>query len=242
VENAKRLSKFMGHVNSNLAREVGRLRRWREKLWGRRYQGICVSDEEQCQVARLVYFLSHGCKEGLVAEPGQWPGVNSVAALTRGEALKGRWYDRTKEYEARRAGRDPSRWEFATSYTLELEPLPCWAHLPEEEYRRRVQELVDRITEETAARHQAEGTEPAGPRWVRRQKPHERPAKLKRSPAPLVHAASKATRRRFRNAYAWFVLEYRRAAARLAAGEVGVAFPAGSFPPSLPYVASARPG
>jgi putative transposase len=242
VESAKRLSKFMGYVNSNLAREVGRLRRWREKLWGRRYQGICISEEEQSQVARLAYVLSHGCKESLVAEPGQWPGVHSVAALTCGEALKGRWYDRTKEYEARRAGKEPSRWEFATSYTLELDPLPCWAQLPEEDYRRQVQELVDRIVEETAARHRAEGTEPVGARWVRRQRPHHLPAKLKRSPAPLVHAASKDARRKFRNAYAWFVLEYRRAAARLAAGKVDVAFPQGSFPPPLPYVAEPRPG
>jgi hypothetical protein len=73
----------MGYVNSSPARAVGRLRRWREKLWGRRYQGIYVTQEEPSQVARLAHLSSHGRKEGLVAEPGQWPGVNSVAALTR---------------------------------------------------------------------------------------------------------------------------------------------------------------
>jgi len=33
----------MGYVNSNLAWEVGRLAKWREKIWSRRYQAIPVS-------------------------------------------------------------------------------------------------------------------------------------------------------------------------------------------------------
>src|SRR4026209_611750 len=43
--NAKQLSDFECLVNSRLAREVGRLHKWRDKVWARRFQPIPVSDE-----------------------------------------------------------------------------------------------------------------------------------------------------------------------------------------------------
>ncbi|MGZ7244461.1 transposase, partial [Streptococcus pyogenes] len=46
VDDAQQLSKFMAYVNGNLAREAGRLHRWKDKFWARRYQGIVVSQEE----------------------------------------------------------------------------------------------------------------------------------------------------------------------------------------------------
>ena len=74
VETAKQLTDFMTYLNSNTGREVARLTGWKEKVWGRRYQAIPVSEEEEAQVARLVYILSHGCKENLVACLRDWPG------------------------------------------------------------------------------------------------------------------------------------------------------------------------
>ena len=56
------MAQFMGHFNSNLAREAGRLAHWREKFWGRRYQAIPISEEEAAQSERLRYILAHGCK------------------------------------------------------------------------------------------------------------------------------------------------------------------------------------
>ena len=53
VEDALQLSRFMGYVNSNLAREIGRLTKCREKIWSRRYQAILVSPEEGAQLERL---------------------------------------------------------------------------------------------------------------------------------------------------------------------------------------------
>jgi REP element-mobilizing transposase RayT len=67
VKSAKRLAEFAGYLNSNLAREVGRLTGWTGKVWGKRYQAIPISDEEEAQVARLKYVLSHGVKENLEA-------------------------------------------------------------------------------------------------------------------------------------------------------------------------------
>jgi REP element-mobilizing transposase RayT len=88
VESALDLSRFMNHVNSNLAREAGRLADWREKFWGRRYEAIVISQEEAAQIERLKYVLSHGCKEGFVERPEDWPGVHAARALAEGLSLE----------------------------------------------------------------------------------------------------------------------------------------------------------
>jgi hypothetical protein len=142
----------MGHFNSNLAREAGRLVRWREKFWGRRYQAIPISEEEAAQVERLRYVPAHGCKEGLVELLRDWPGVSAVRALLDEEPLSGYWFDRTREHQARRRGLAFERLELATPCTVNLEPLPCWAHLSAEEYRGRIAELVADVEGQAALR------------------------------------------------------------------------------------------
>ena len=92
----QQLARAMCFINSNLARELGRLHGFREKFWGRRYRAIPVSGEAAAQVARLRYLLAHGCKEGFVLTPGDWPGVQCVKALLEGQPLLGLWFDRTR--------------------------------------------------------------------------------------------------------------------------------------------------
>jgi hypothetical protein len=38
---------FMCYFNSNLAKEIARRTGWKDKVWGRRYQAIVISDEEE---------------------------------------------------------------------------------------------------------------------------------------------------------------------------------------------------
>jgi len=57
---------------------------WKEKVWGRRYQAIVISAEEEVQVARLRYCLSHGVKENLVSKVEEWPGVHCAVPLMIG--------------------------------------------------------------------------------------------------------------------------------------------------------------
>ena len=182
-------SSFMTYVNSNLAREAGRLADWREKFWSRRYEAILVTEEERSQIERLKYLLSQGCKEGLVARPQDWPGVHAVRALLGEEELEGLWFDRTQEYAARHRGQAFERLQYATLERLELAPLPAWRNLRPEIYRQRVAELVAEIVAEVAADREASGA-PLRPLVVQAQNPHDRPAKMKKSPAPFCHAAS----------------------------------------------------
>ncbi|MFA6033581.1 MAG: transposase, partial [Myxococcota bacterium] len=96
-ETSSLLSRFMCHINSNIAREAGRLCSWRDKFWGRRFSAIPILDDESL-INRARYLISHGCKEGLVARPGDWPGINCIAALTKGIPLIGRWINRSLMY------------------------------------------------------------------------------------------------------------------------------------------------
>ena len=132
VDDARQLAIFMNYFLSKVAREIGRLTGWREKIFGRRYQAIQISDEPEAQIARLRYVLSHGCKENLVERLQEWPGVHCVEALTTGKALEGWWFDRTQEYLARRRGETFGTYQYATRESFELAPLPCWKHLPPE--------------------------------------------------------------------------------------------------------------
>ena len=236
VENTRQMARFMNYVNSNLAREAGRLHQWNEKFWGRRYQAIVVSEEEVAQVNRLRYLLSHGCKEGLVSRPEDWPGAQCVEALLSGKELEGLWFDRTRECAARIGGDRPVRLRFVTQETVLLSPLPCWKHLSEDSYRKHIQSLVKEIVTETAMHHERNGTRPLGARAISEQHPKDRPAKLKKALAPSFHAATRKARGELEEAYRWFLRSYRRAARLLAAGDRRARFPEGSFPPPLPFV------
>ncbi len=237
VEDAHQLCCFMRYVNSNLARKVGSLVGWRDKIWSRRYQAIVISSEEAAQAARLRYVLSHGVKENLVEKVDQWPGVHCAQSLLTGEPAVGTWFDQTQEYAARRRGEKFDRMKYATREILVLSPLPCWKHLSAEIRRQLVVEMIADIESEAALRRQRSGSQVMGASKVRGQNPFDRPARPKKSPAPLFHAASKLVRQELWAAYAWFAAAFREASAKFRAGNRLARFPAGSFPPALPFVA-----
>ncbi len=231
-ESPQQLARFMEYVAGNIAREVGRLHDWREKLWSRRYRSILVSHEEAAQVARLAYILGHGVKEGLVERPQQWPGVHCAHTLLTGAALEGTWFDRTAEYDARRRGEPVGSGDFATSERVVFSPLPCWSMADTGIYRERVAAIVRRIVED--GRQQRGGRAVLGKRAILAQDPHDRPLHSDRSPAPAVHAASKEIRVMLRAAYWRFADAFKEAAQRLRSGDRLVRFPPGAFPPPIP--------
>ncbi len=235
VPDAKRLASFMNYLNSNLAREAGRLLRWREKFWGRRYQAILVSGEEEAQLGRLRYLLAHGVKEGLVGSPLDWPGAHCARALLDGEPLRGRWIDRTLEQASLRRRRPLPREVFESIETLRLVPLPCWQHLSEPVRRSHLRALVEAIEREGRSRAESTRQPPLGSEAVLHQDPRHEPQRLAKGPAPLAHAASRAARDTLRQAYRDFLDAYRRAAQRLRAGALDALFPDGAFPPALPF-------
>ncbi len=236
ADDAKQVADFMQYLGSNLAREVNRLTDWAGPVFQHRYSMITVTDEEAAQIERLKYLLAQGCKEHLVERVRDWPGVHSVGALVDGTPLVGHWVDRSREYIARRCRKGPDEQSFRTEETVALSPVPCWRHLSAEGYRDRVARLVDEIEEEAAAERRLAGRTAMGRRAVLAQHPHHRPELVARLPAPLVHAASRAARIAFHDAYAWFTAAFRKAAERIRQGDRSACFPPGSFPPGLPFV------
>ena len=234
AENAQQLAEFMEYFDGNLAREAGRASAWSGKFWGRRYHSAVVSNDDQSQLDRLRYIISNGCKEGLVASPMDWPGVSSTFALLDGSMiLRGMWFDRTRQYRARNAGLQQV---FGEEEEVRLSALPSLAHLDHEEFQRTIRSVVEQIEHETVQMHRANGTKPAGPKWVMRQKPHRVPKAMKRSPAKKFLAAFRHSIAELRAAYREFVARYREASLRLRSGDRMVAFPPGCFPPRLPFV------
>ena len=231
------LTAFMGYLNGNLARELGRLHRWEEKFWGRRYRDIPVSTEEGKQVERLDYILEQACKEGLIASPRDWPGVTCANALLSGIPDRGLWHDRTGEFEARRRGRELAQGEFHSEETVGITPLPCWQNLNDQAYRDLIRERVEAIEDRTRQRHRLAGTRPIGRRAILRARPHHRPEPIKRSPAPRFHCDNKAIRQALWYAYRLFVDAYREAIERFRSGERTVTFPEGSYLPPIPVQA-----
>ncbi|HEY3568204.1 MAG TPA: transposase [Thermoanaerobaculia bacterium] len=238
VDDAKEVADFMRDLQSKLAREVNRLTGWRGPVFERRYDMTVVTDEEAAQVERLKYVLSNGVKENLVERVCQWPGVHSAEALIHGTPLEGHWFDRTRQYAARNQGEELSREEYVFAESVVLSPIPCWAHLPADLYSKRVRSLVEKIEEEAVLARQQSGARVLGVKAILAQDPQARPTSIARSPAPLVHAATKAARKMFYEIYAEFVSAFRVAAEALRQGRRDVAFPAGSFPPALPFVPS----
>jgi REP element-mobilizing transposase RayT len=241
VTDARQLADFMGYLASNLAREIARHTGWTDKIWARRYQAIIISDEEAAQAARLSYLLSHGCKEGLVEQVRDWPGVHCVHALLDGTQAQGSWFDRTKEYGARQRGEEISPRRFATTETVTLSSLPCWQHLAPEVVQQKIRAMVEDI-EATAARLRSETqTTFLGPDAVQAQKHESRPARPKKSYAPLFHAFSRRLRRELYDAYHLFLAAFQDASEKLRSGDRNAKFPIGSFPPGLPFVTELPP-
>lgn len=200
-----------------------------------------MSEEEAAQVGRLRYLLAHGPKEHLVERAIDWPGVHSVRAILEDEPLKGYWFSRKDEYAARKQRKVFDRLAYATEETVVLSPLPCWEHLSPDQYRERVAALVEEVEAEARAVRREKGIPVLGARAVLQQRPHDEPARTKKSPAPRFHAASKAARNNLKEAYGLFVAAFRDAAEDLKAGNRQASFPIGSFPPGLPFVRALPP-
>jgi len=237
VDDAQQSADFMRNFKSKLALETNRFTGWRGTVFECRYKMTAVTDEEKAQVAIFKYVLAQSVKEQLVERLEDWPGVHSIQALLDGASLTGHWFDRSQEHAARCRGEKYGEFRYATTETVILSPIPCWAHLSAEAYRRRVASLKEDIETEAAVGREKTGTEVLGVKAILAQDPLYRPEKLARSPAPLVHAATKAARKAFHEAYSWFVGVFRDAAEKLRRGNRGAPFPAGSFPPALPFVA-----
>lgn len=211
TNNLDALAQCKSHLFGNLSKEVGHLHNWPQRIFDRRSRTIPIAPDALDD--RLMYCAAHGYKEGLTRR-GQWPGVDWNAAATEGTDLQGTWIDRTAFYHAirghqRRKGksRKPKISEFTTAKTLQLHPPPGWEDLCALARRARWTALV----EAAHKMHPPKRTPPLGVAAILKTKPHTRPEKTKRSPAPLIHTKDAVVRRAWIKKYREFVKSYREA-------------------------------
>ncbi len=242
AEHGLQMSRFQGHFNGNVAREMGRLHSHPEKLWGRRYRPMAVSDDRESQRARLKYVLSQAVKDGLVARVLDWPGPNAAKALLDDSPLVGYWFDRTKEYYARRKRIQFEKYDFATRYEIGLKRMPAYLNDSPEEYRGMIAELIEEIEQEAAAKRG--GRSVVGVEAILRQDPCTpivAGKKGKKSPAPMLFYSKRPELREgMASDYQDFLDEYLLGSARMVeAAERGyhldprLCLPTGSQPPML---------
>ncbi len=240
IENALQMSRFQGHLNSNIAREIGNLHGWKDRFWARPYRKMDIGDERADQRARLKYCLAQAVQAGLVESPLDWPAPTAAQALLYDEPVVGYWFNRTKEYNARRSEIDFAKYDYATRYEIALQPLPAFQDDSPEEYQTMVAEVLAEIEEEAAA---SRGGRPVlGADAVQAQDPCQRlPSPRKKSPAPALFFSKQPEVRKamvddyedFRNQYmvgSQRLIEAAERGYRLDPSEV---LPNGSFPPAV---------
>jgi len=210
----------------NLSIELGHIRDWKGPSWQRRYRAIPITSPESI-LERFRYLLANGCKEGLVCRPEDWPGLNSIDALSTGKPVEGIWIDRTAMYRELR--RNPHKRlhedDFATPTSFELSPLPMWSGLPKLEQQDLARQIIGDIAAEHNRPRRARRTMAQNLQKDLKRDPHTRPQRIANSPAPLCHAHDAESRRRYLTMYREFVAAYRTARERLCANLDRMGFP-----------------
>ena len=231
----EQMARFMGHLKANLSKEINRLHGRRGPMYPGRYSHVVVTGEPEVQISRWLYLARQGTKEGLVASPHDWPGIQSAGTHVKADSLRGVWIDRTEFHARKKRGEQVEVTDVAEIEELRLQPLPAFAHWSRSKIRRELGKLVRQIERDTAAHHRLAGTSPLGAARVRLRDPEERAQNPKRSPRPRVHAYRSSERRKWIEAQRQFTLSYRAAAGRLAAGDREAEFPPNCYPPGLPF-------
>ncbi len=225
------ISDFMGYIEANIAKEVGRHIGWRGHFWERRFSAEPILDDAALE-RRLAYIFAHEVKECLVDRAADWPGLTCIPELCHAQRRLFPWYDRTAQYWARVRGKKSDEALFVTRYPLVLAPFPAWKGLTTEEQGQRSRAILEQAELEAA---KARADRPSlGATAVMAQDPHSKPTATKRSPRPPCHASTATARRAFRGLYRAFVAAYREASALFRAGRVDVEFPEHCYRPRLP--------
>jgi hypothetical protein len=153
--------------------------------------------------------------------------------------MNGVWFNRTKEYYARRKGLTVEKYDFATRYAINPQQLPAFVDDTPEAYRQMVADILGEIEEDAADKRK--GRRVLGVDRILAQDPCQPMGKPKKSPVPaLFKGKGPGVAEGMRNKYKDFVDDYNLASGKmLDAALQGYSldprryFPDGSFPPSV---------
>ncbi|MBI4613142.1 MAG: transposase [Planctomycetes bacterium] len=198
-------------------------------VFPRRYSAEPILDDDAL-VDKIVYVLTNPAKSHLVETVDDWPGFSSAPEALKNQKRTFRIFHRSRWHKAG-CPKDKSR--FMEDLSLAIAAPPCWRSLSAKERARRLRELVQAREEEFRKARKAAGIRVLGVRAILAARRTDRPRHINTSPRPLCHASTKALWMEYRDARQRFVYLYRIASQKYRAGERGVEFPEGSFPPWL---------
>jgi REP element-mobilizing transposase RayT len=239
-DDPKTFIRFLGHFHAAVARLVNdRLRRV-GPVWANRPHAVPILDEPEAQVRRLRYVLGQGVRAGVAAHPLEWKGASSTGWLLSGSEPRGRHLDRTARALCNRNLHEKlAEAEFVQSLAPELTVLPCFAHLPQDQWRLHVSAIADEIAVEAVDCLAPDTCRAPGDGAVSKSPPpkRKRPARV-HAAGPASAMAYRAARKEFDRACADARLQQVAAAQRAALGKRAayVVFPHWAFPPAPPWV------
>jgi len=226
------LARFMGHLQGNIAREIGREVDWHGKFWHRRYSAEAIVDDASF-VGRLGYIFAHGVKEGLVNESKDWPGLTCIPEITRGQRRLFPWVNRSLMYRTQEKGKACTENDASQRYKIKLATPPVWQALADDEKLKTATHILQ--ASESHARQNREGKGCLGATQVKAQNPHRRTKRLMRSPRPICHAATPQARKDYTQTYRSFSSAYQLASLLFREGLFDTAFPKYSYRPPPRY-------
>jgi putative transposase len=217
-DRAGRYPEFIEHVHKLVARSQNALRgRW-ENLWSSEQTCVVKLVGREAVMDKLVYTATNPVADHLVERAHQWPGVNGLAALLSGRAIRA-----TRPLHFFRAdGAMPEAVELALTLPPELGPAD--AVLAE------LRERVRMVEVESAAQRYRTGARVLGRRAVLAQSWRDRPASVepRRNLRPGVASRSKWARIEALLRNRLFAIEYGSARERWRDGAATV-FPPGTY-------------
>src|SRR5262249_35406057 len=155
--------------------------------------------------------------------------ISSLPLLLDGRSMRFSWFNWTRRASgnSRRARRGLLDVRWAEREELRLTPLPSPSLQSPQALRAFLRRAVRAIEEEGSRQHPTV----LGSAGVLRQRPHDRPARSKRSPRPLCHTSILELREGFRERYRGFVERYRQASIQWRAGDLTAVFPEWAIKP-----------
>ncbi len=231
-----RLPDIMRDFKGGLAKSMNKILGRRGAVWMERYHDEAVLDDEAAD-GEVHYVHVNPLRAHLVETLEDYPGLSSWPAYAKNlDSLTETYFDEMSWTAA--GALESARAEFTHSATIEIGRPATWAGLSPRDRQRATDACVARVRGEerqlAAERARAQRAVPTADSIVRRD-PRTRPKNPKRGAKRKWAVGSPEQVAAFRAAYRQMLPAYRLASAAFRQTGSLVPFPAGTYPPRIPY-------
>jgi len=193
------------------------------KFWGKKYDDIPVSENEEDLLEALLYVTTNATRHGLLENSRDWPGLNSFKHLLVETDRKFSFNHYSKIDPAQQISR----------HTLKLSILPMFLSLSKSERLGEMEKLLTEKMNFYAEERRSEGKGFLGLKKILSIPLGDKPYEVSKSKRPVCYTKSLETLLERRKAHKLRVLAYREASFEYRLGKLDAEFPVYSFKPPL---------